>query len=289
MPKDTVPSKRGPQYKVIDVTPELAEKWLAQNTHNRNLREPAVLAYARDMEAGNWPENGEAIKFAEGDVLLFGGHDPLYGGTLLDGQHRLQAITLSGATIRMLVVAGLPETSQETMDDGRKRTLADALQLRGEVNSVVLGAVLRRVLMWGQGQYRNTGGYSPTNTECLTFLAEHPEIRDSATLAVSLRKPTRLPSSVLGLTHWLFNRVDAEDAEWFFERLGSGAGLEQYHPVWTLRKRALEISQDTGRVPEDMLLAFVIKAWNAYRNGDELRLLRFKPGGASPEKFPMPH
>ena len=33
----------------------------------------------------------------------------------------------------------------------------------------------------------------------------------------------------------------------------------------------------------------VIKAWNAYRNGDELRLLRFKPGGANPEKFPMPH
>ena len=286
--KQTVPAQLGPQYKVIDVTPALAEKWLAQNTHNRNLREPAVLAYARDMEAGNWAENGESIKFAEGDVVLFGGRAPLCGGALLDGQHRLQAIALSGATVRMLVATGLKNSTQETMDDGRKRTLADALHLRGETNAVVLGSILRRALMWKQGLHRNSGSYTPTNTECLTFLEEHPETRHSAQIATSLRKPAQLPSSVLGLTHWLFTRIDADDAAWFFDRLGTGANIQQYHPVWTLRKRAAEISNDTGRVPEDMLLAFVIKAWNAYRDGDELKLLRFKPGGANPEKFPMP-
>lgn len=288
MPTPKVPAQRGPQYKVINITPELAEKWLAQNTHNRNLREAAVMAYARDMEAGNWAENGEAIKFAEGDVALLGGRDPLYGGALLDGQHRLQAVALSGITLKMLVVTGLRNATQETMDDGRKRTLADALHLRGEQNAVILGAILRRAQMWEQGLYRNSGNYAPTNTECLAYLGRNPAVRQSALLAASLRKPARLPSSVLGLTHWVFSNIDAEDADWFFERLGSGVGLEQYHPVWTLRKRASEITEATGRVPEDMLLAFVIKAWNAYRDGTELRLLRFKPGGASPEKFPMP-
>ncbi|HEY9368355.1 hypothetical protein [Streptomyces sp.] len=270
-----VPAQRGPQYKVMDVTPDLAEKWLDQNTHNRNLREKAVMAYARDMEAGNWAENGEAIKFGK-------------DGTLLDGQHRLQAIALSGATIKMLVVTGLESRTQETMDDGRKRTLADALHLRGETNSVVLGALLRRALMWDMGQYRNTGAYTPTNTECLTFLEEHPECRESASVAVALRKPVALPASILGLTHWVFSRIDTEDADFFFERLGTGANLTQYHPILTLRKKSREVGEGPGRVPEDMLLAFVIKAWNAYRDGDEMRLLRFKPGGAQPEKFPTP-
>lgn len=275
MRKNNVPAPRGPQYKVIEVTPALAEKWLDQNNHNRNLREKAVMAYARDMESGNWAENGESIKFAK-------------DGTLLDGQHRLQAITLSGVTVRMLVVTGLENGSQETMDDGRKRTLADALHLRGETNAVVLGALLRRALMWDMGQFRNTGAYTPTNTECLTFLAEHPECRNSATAAVALRKPVALPASIVGLTHWVFTRIDAEDAEFFFERLGTGANLPQHHPVLTLRKKAREVSEGPGRVPEDMLLAFVIKAWNAYRDGDEMRLLRFRPGGAQPEKFPTP-
>jgi len=275
MAKATVPAPRNPQYKVMEVTSDLAEKWLAQNTHNRNLRDKAVMAYARDMESGNWAENGESIKFAK-------------DGTLLDGQHRLQAIALSGVTVKMLVVTGLENRTQETMDDGRKRTLSDALHLRGETNSVILGSLLRRALMWEMGQYRNTGAYTPTNTECLAYLHRHPDVRASASCAASLRKPSKLPASVLGLTHWLFSRIDADDADWFFDRLGTGAGLEQYHPVWTLRKRAAEIADGSGRVPEDMLLAFVVKAWNAYRDGDEMRLLRFKPGGATPEKFPLP-
>jgi hypothetical protein len=286
--KAKVPAPHGLQYKVTDITPALAEKWLAQNTHNRNIRENAVLAYARDMEAGNWTENGDSIRFAEGDVLLLGGRDSLYGGALLDGQHRLMAVTVSGVTVRMLVVTGLKNSTQETMDDGRKRTLADALTLRGEQNTVALAAVIRRSLMWTQGQYRNTGAYAPTNTECLRFFEQHPEIRESADAAKHLRVPSKLPSSVLGLTHWVFTQIDAEDAAWFFDRLGTGANLDQFHPVWTLRKRAGEISEEAGRVPEDVLLAFVIKAWNAYRDGTELKLLRFKPGGAKPEKFPLP-
>jgi hypothetical protein len=275
MRKNNVPAQRGPQYKVVDVTPALAEKWLAQNTHNRKIRENAVLGYARDMEAGNWAENGEAIKFAA-------------DGTLLDGQHRLNAIVLSGITLRILVVTGLTAGSQETMDDGRKRTVADALTLRKEPNAVQLAAISRRALMWTQGIHKNAGNRPPTNTECLQFFEDHPELRTSTSIAVSLRKAVALPCSIVGLTHWVFTSIDETDATWFFERLGTGANLPQYHPILTLRKRASEAADAPGRVPEDALLAFVIKAWNAYRDGDEMKLLRFKPGGALPEKFPLP-
>lgn len=295
MPKTTVatPDPDEPTYRIVNVTPELAEKWLNQNTRNRNLRENAVNAYARDMEAGNWSENGESIKFAKGKVLLLDGQPPLYGGALLDGQHRLWAISESEVTLRLLVVTGLKPTSQVTMDDGRKRTLADALTLRGEHNAVALASVLRRALMWQEGQRRNTGAFTPTNTECLQFLEKHPESRESADISKSLRAPTQLPSSVLGLTHWVFSRIDAGDADWFFKHLGTGAIADQFHPILTLRKKARDIADESarrggGRVPEDVLLAYVIKAWNAYRDGAQLKILRFKPGGANPEKFPDP-
>ena len=46
---------------MVDITPDLAKKWLAQNTHNRNLRERVVNGYAADMRDGNWVEDGQSI------------------------------------------------------------------------------------------------------------------------------------------------------------------------------------------------------------------------------------
>ena len=63
---------------LVEITPELAHEWLGFNTHNRNIRQRIVTAYAADMTGGDWQWNGESIKFAE-------------DGTLLDGQHRLAA------------------------------------------------------------------------------------------------------------------------------------------------------------------------------------------------------
>ena len=166
------------------------------------------------MEAGKWAENAEAIKFAT-------------DGTLLDGQHRLMAIGLSGVTLRMLVATGLPRTTQETMDDGRKRTLADALTLRGERNPSVLSAVIRRALLWDAGFTNPKGSYSPTNSECLAFLDEHPELRESTAAAVALRRTTKIAGGALGLSHWVFTDIDAAASGWFSAHLATGPYLSR--------------------------------------------------------------
>ncbi len=140
--RGTVPD--GPVYTLVDITPELAKKWLSQNTHNRNLRERVVNGYAADMRDGNWVEDGQSIKFAKGDVVLLD-NPPIHGGPLLDGQHRLSAIVTADATIRMLVVSNLPDSTQEVMDTGAKRVLGDVLKLRGEAYAITLAATLMRV------------------------------------------------------------------------------------------------------------------------------------------------
>lgn len=259
-----------PEVDIVIVTPELAHKWLAQNTHNRPLRKRAVDDYARDMAAGNWMQNGEAIKFAEDD-------------TLLDGQHRLKAVTVAGVAVPMLVVSGLPRHTQETMDAGRKRTAADAFSLRGEGNATVLAAVLKRIWLWDQGDTKLRGNYTPTTAECATLLKRRPEIYRSVEIAVRIHQVFRyLPQSVSGTAHHILSRIDTAEAVWFFARIGDGAELPAGHPVLTLRNRVMADRADNRRIPDYQHLAYIIRAWNAMREGRSIARI------VQPADAPMP-
>ncbi|WP_228981340.1 hypothetical protein [Streptomyces sp. DH12] len=248
----------GPSAAVVDVTPDLARLWLRDNTHNRKLRERAVNDYARDMAAGHWALNGEAIKFAT-------------DGTVLDGQHRLHAVVKAGVTVSMLVVTGLPPSAQDTMDSGRKRTTGDVMGLRNEANAPTLAAILRRVWLWNQGNHRLKGRETPTTAECAALLAAHPELRRSAEIATRVRNVfPHIPQSVLGTAHHLFNTIDPDLTAVFFQRLADGAELPLGHPILALRARVTSERLDNVRMSEDRHLAYLIRTWNAVRDGRDL-------------------
>ena len=272
----TVPPAPYPTYEVVEVTPELAKEWLRHNSHNRNLRERVVNGYAADMLSGDWVEDGQSIKFSA-------------SGILLDGQHRLSAIVQSRVTQRMLIVRGLPDSSQDTMDVGAKRVLADVLRLRGEQYNTTLAAILLRVYQWDQGYRRSfKAGARPTHRQLLAVLDKHPEVRRSAEIADRIRKPARISGSTAGLCHWLFNQIDCGDCAFFFARLGDGTALVDGDPVYALRRVLSNFAADKGRPDETHVTALVIKAWNAYREGRPVQLLAYKGGGSAPEAYPEP-
>lgn len=96
------------------ITPEVAQQYLASNSRQqRKLRRRKVAEYADDMRNGRWGLNGATIVIDE-------------HGNLIDGQHRLSAVVESGTTQRFVVVRNVSEDSYETIDQGMKRTLADA-------------------------------------------------------------------------------------------------------------------------------------------------------------------
>lgn len=272
---DTVPATSdtpniGPSAQVMTVTPEFAQELLRRNTHNRKLRDRAIADYARDMKAGHWSLNGEAIKVAA-------------DGTVLDGQHRLRAVIDSGTPVEMFVVMGLDPTTQETMDSGRKRTTGDVMSLRSEENAHTLAAVLRRIWAWEQGDYRFKGRQAPTTAECSALLAAHPEIRRSAEVAVRTRNLfPHIPQSILGTAHYLLTAIDAEQAPWFFQRIADGADLHLGHPILALRARVTSERLDTVRLPEDRYMAYLIRTWNAVREGRDLDRLVLNPNAAMP-------
>lgn len=256
---------------IVDVTPELAKEWLKVNTHNRNIRPDERDVYARDMASGNWALNGEAIK-----------RD--WNGNILDGQHRLLAVVQAGVTVRMLVVSGLAPETQETMDSGMKRTYADNLRLRGETNANHLSSITRKAWMWNQGHRVFHNRLSPTKTEQGKFLADHPELRRSVEIAMYVRGPfPYVPVSIVGAMHWVMRGIDSETAPWFFSAFATGADLDEYDPILTLRSKF--ISEKVNRIKPDSArqCAYIVRAWNAVREGRKLRVIAHDQGAPIPE------
>ena len=104
------------QFKVLSITPEMAQEMLAKSEGNRPIKRATVEMYARDMLNGNWKVNGETIVFDE-------------AGVLRDGHHRLSAIIKANKPVLMCVIYGAPETT--IFDNGVPRSARDQLIMNG--------------------------------------------------------------------------------------------------------------------------------------------------------------
>lgn len=120
----------------MDIDPAIAARWLENNFRNRPVVEDVVIAYARDMINGVWVATHQGVAFNDVDELI-------------DGQHRLRAIVLSGKTIRMMVTFGLRSkisgslmTTMDAVDRGRTRSVADQLKIQhGLKNGTLIAAI----------------------------------------------------------------------------------------------------------------------------------------------------
>lgn len=113
---------------IILVTPEIAAHWLASNTSNRPLRKSLVRDYAAQMKGGEWLVTHQQIAFT-GNLTS--------PGRLIDGQHRLSAVILSGASVRMAVAFGVDEKTFMVTDRGATRSAGDCAGLPPVAASVM--------------------------------------------------------------------------------------------------------------------------------------------------------
>ena len=120
----TQPSGSATQSVWMDVDPGLAAHWLQNNFVNRPMSDDTVRSYARDMINGVWVATHQGVAFNDQDHLI-------------DGQHRLSAIVMSGCTVRMMVTFGLPSvipgqamTTMDAVDRGKPRSVADQLKIQ---------------------------------------------------------------------------------------------------------------------------------------------------------------
>lgn len=103
------------QTTVMAITPTVARLMLESQQYNRKVRNGHVVELASAITRGEWRTTHQGIAFDN-------------CGRLIDGQHRLRAIILSGVSIDMMVTIGCDPSDFEVMDISATRTAADRLR-----------------------------------------------------------------------------------------------------------------------------------------------------------------
>jgi len=208
---DDSESPKKPTAAFVHVTPEIAARWLRQNTRNRTIRQHLVDRFTRDMQAGEWHLDGAPIRFAP-------------DGTLLDGQHRLTAIVSTGITVPILVVRGIDPSAQAVMDTGAARTAADALSIDGRENASTLAATAALAIRAETDRLDTTGQKGiVSHSEILRWIDENPDAPAACEFARKYSRKTDATPSLVAYTYLILSRLDAgRDAG--PDRLGGGGG-----------------------------------------------------------------
>lgn len=242
----------------VNMTPSAAAKILEKNTKNRPLSQPSIRKYSNAMKAGRWMLNGEPIIIAD-------------DGTLIDGQHRLQAVVNSGMTVPMIIVTGVSKSAFRTVDIGKKRTGADAISTHDskfEKNRMITAAAAKIVYNFESDVFvKNREKLE--NDLLIDFLEQNRGIPRSVEFALGLHTARKIvPASALAALHYLFSKKDIDMAERFFNKLNTGENLKKDDPINVLRNKLFILSQEVGVIRSREVIPFLIRTWEAIRNDE---------------------
>jgi hypothetical protein len=263
------------------ITPEKAQQYLDMTGGNRPIDWRTVSQYAGAMQRKEWLDSASAIQ-----------RD--WYGRLIDGHHRCWASVVSGESFTSLVIVGMDPEAQKVIDTGKRRTLSNTLEREGEERTMLLSALIVHMWKWEQG-YPATGQrggnvpYTPTNAQSLAVLDRHPLLRDTA-LWMS-RNGKRLGKVGAGgapvaFCYHVLRSIDQELADEFFEKIITGEDLARDNPVLLLRNWFLR-AKDSPRatVAPRTKMAFVLKAWNLWAQGERRARLVWRHGTPFPVPF----
>lgn len=277
------PINKNITLELVMVGPDLAAAWLGDNHGNRNQRPRAIAAYARDIQNGDWLTTGESVKFD-------------WDGRLIDGQHRLEAVVLTGRPIMVVVVRGLDPRVQRVLDTNAKRTAADALRFAGvTVQPKDVASVARVAVAYESGKLRTAldqAKVDVTHAETLAWHDDNPDVVNAVALAARVARPIGATISGIGYAVLKLERIDGVAAVEFFTSMAEKRTNGNGDP----RKAVLDAFdkiRSHGRIPTAAeSLAILFRAWNAWRGGNDLKIIRSGAtdgmGGVTGVQIPEP-
>lgn len=270
------------------ITPIQAQMWLDTTNHkNRKMRPGRVAALAADLKNGLWRMTPDAIAF-DAD------------GILINGQHRLAAIVKSGIAADAIVIHGMPSETFVVTDDGLKRSFADVLSLHNVPQPHLTGTVVGMVYRWEiagtpDALLPGEGSRKGSKSSLLHRYNQTPEAFHAAVLAgVRISSRIGMPAGWWGAAMYRFTEKDQADAAYFEHAMQTGEdyqgiALGSTNPLRVLRETLLTDAtkhRSFYRKNQRSTIAIMTKAWNAYRIGNEISILKYKGGGEKPEAFP---
>lgn len=253
---------------LVSITPEMATTWLGKNLKsNRPISKRLVKTYARDMTEKKWLVTGETIKF---DL----------SGNLIDGQHRLNGVVESQATVLMYVVTRLDQSTVQVIDTGKSRSAGDALTISGIGENANHIAALARKIIAFQGGYIDVlktkqikvRGVSITNREIIEFVAAN-DLNEH--ILFGARAAYKQVAKVFNVGEWAFIHwlliSKSTDADLFLTRLASLENVSGDDPIRLLFEK---ITKSAISLSSLQKLQATVIVWNAFRKGEKLKVLK---------------
>jgi hypothetical protein len=257
------------------VNSPLAQEYLCRNIKgaNREVALSNVRYDARQMRRGDWVKTGEPLCFT-------------VDGKLVNGQHRLWACYLSGASFETYIVFDVPvnEFVFAYYDNGKTRTAATALRTGGFdgvsplINSVI--SIRENV---------NHGAYSMNRAvvrqdrlapiEVLRIAQSDPKLKEAARLIAG---EYQAAIHVIGhkdvaayAAYRILSSYDEVVLEEFMRDVEAPEGeLPEGNAAGALC-RCLEADRRKLKpMPKHLVLAHVIKAFNAWRANEPVKRLK---------------
>jgi len=248
--------------KYVFMTPEKAKELLDINVRNRSINQRLVNRIAGDISRGKWQVNGETIKVSSTNKLL-------------DGQHRLSAIIKSGMPCHLWVVEGLDDNCHATIDSGLPRGAHHTLQTESIQNASLLASAIALIKKIENKEIATSKRAS--NIDILDDYRKDPEGLNAAARFITGRSWLKryAGNSVACACYYIASKLSKSQASEFFEKLASGAGLDEGSPILTCRnfmikQREMRGIAEVGRQLKFQTYQVIAKCWNAYREGSKL-------------------
>lgn len=229
------------KIRVENITPVKAAEYLkTNNTNYRKIRKGWIKKLTAMMLNGTFVVNGDPIRFSR--------------DKLIDGQHRLHAILISGLSQEIPVIRELDENAFQTIDRGVKRRLADTLTNQGFSCSSQLAATLHFVFYYSIGGYYHSNdirqiGIGVTDENMLLFLEKHPSIYKAGE---KLRGPSKelnriISTSMIIAWHFLSTLAGMKSTDEYWIEFCLNDGLRKGTGRHALRDKMVRDSVSTNR------------------------------------------
>jgi hypothetical protein len=251
------------------VDPATAAAWLKKvPEHQRNVRAAVAALYAKDMSEGTW--------------LCSQAHSPLAfneRGEMIQGQHRLRGVALSGTSQWFYVVRGVTDAVTATLDNGIKRSGGDVLTLAGYLNGSQI-ATIAGTYHWYLNDFAGDSGKMLTSAELLDFVAAHNGmLQEARQVGNRARRAFRGSESAIATASFAvaLTTGDPFAPAPFDEVLVTGVATTHGHPAALLRQRLERMDRDKsgnrGRSIRTDTVRLYLFAWNLYTKGETRQTL----------------
>jgi len=217
-----------------------ALEYLSKNTaSNRRITRANVEFLKNEIINGRFIFNGQCITFDE-------------DGNLIDGQHRLVAVSETDKTIEVLVTRGVKSNAFKTIDTGKVRTAADVLSIEKAPNYNSLASAINRIKNKFSQERRTSknGTIKFSNSEILEFYNENKDELDEYldfTTKLYMSEIKIVPPAVAAAMMFLLKRENARFYKSFIRELFTGNMENEDKSAITLRKRLINAKIDGTR------------------------------------------